>query len=304
MKVLVTGGAGFIGSHIVEHFQGKADVRVLDNFRSGYIRNLDGFDVELIEGSVTDKSKVKAAVSGVDYIFHLAAMVSVPESMSKPLECVDINVNGTLNLLQASADAGARKLILSSSAAVYGDNPIMPKIETMIPEPKSPYAITKLDGEYYCNLFNKENWLSTGCLRYFNVFGPRQDPNSAYAAAVPIFINKAMSNDDIHIYGDGRQTRDFIFVKDIVRANVWLAEHVDITGVYNAAYGKSQSINELAAKIIKLTCSDSEIVHMDNRPGDIKDSVASIERLTSTGLELKDCFDEGLSQTISYIKNA
>jgi UDP-glucose 4-epimerase len=147
MKVLVTGGAGFIGSHLVEHFQGKAEVRVLDNLRSGYRRNLDGFDVEFIEGSIMDTDAVKRAVEGVDYVFHLAALISVPESMAKPRECVDLNVTGLLNVLEAAADAGARKLVLASSAAIYGNNPTVPKVETMLPEPKSPYAITKLDGE-------------------------------------------------------------------------------------------------------------------------------------------------------------
>ncbi|MHC5085684.1 MAG: NAD-dependent epimerase/dehydratase family protein, partial [Planctomycetota bacterium] len=171
MRVLVTGGAGFIGSHIVEHFQGKAQVRVLDNLRSGYKENIDALDVEFNEGSVTDRASVKQGVKDVDYIFHLAAMISVPESMDKPIECVEINTQGTLNVLQEAAAAGVQKLCFSSSAANYGDNPTVPKLETMIPEPKSPYAVTKLDGEYYCKMFSDEGWLQTACMRYFNVFG-------------------------------------------------------------------------------------------------------------------------------------
>ncbi|MHC5141574.1 MAG: NAD-dependent epimerase/dehydratase family protein, partial [Planctomycetota bacterium] len=246
MRVLVTGGAGFIGSHIVEHFQGKAQVRVLDNLRSGYKENIDALDVEFNEGSVTDRASVKQAVKDVDYIFHLAAMISVPESMDKPIECVEINTQGTLNVLQEAAAAGVQKLCFSSSAANYGDNPTVPKLETMIPEPKSPYAVTKLDGEYYCKMFSDEGWLQTACMRYFNVFGPRQDPGSAYAAAIPIFIHKAIRNEPITIFGDGEQTRDFIYVKDIVAANVYLAENADLTGVFNVAYGKRQTINDIA----------------------------------------------------------
>jgi len=199
MRILITGGAGFIGSHIAEYFNGKAEIRIFDNLRTGYKHNLDGLDVEFIEGDICDRAAVKAAMQGVDYVFHLAAMVSVPESMFKPGECVDINVHGLLNVLEEAAAAGVKKLCFSTSAAIYGDNPVVPKLETMIPEPKSPYAITKLDGEYYCNMFTREGKLQTACLRYFNVFGPRQDPKSAYAAAIPIFTAKAVANEDITI---------------------------------------------------------------------------------------------------------
>ncbi|MDD5599005.1 MAG: NAD-dependent epimerase/dehydratase family protein, partial [Victivallaceae bacterium] len=169
MKVLITGGAGFIGSHIAEYFQDKAEVRVLDNLRSGYKSNLDGLNVEFIEGDIRDRETVRKAMQGVDYVFHLAAMISVPESMFKPQECVDLNVNGLLTVLEEAAAAGVKKLCFSTSAAIYGDNPIVPKREDMYPEPKSPYAITKLDGEYYCNMFTQEGKLQTACLRYFNV---------------------------------------------------------------------------------------------------------------------------------------
>ncbi len=300
MRVLVTGGAGFIGSHIVEHFQGKAEVRVLDNLRSGYKENLAPFDVEFINGSITDRAYVKQAVQGVDYIFHMAAMISVPESMEKPIECVEINAKGLLNVLQEAADAGVKKLCFSSSAANYGDNPTVPKLETMVPEPKSPYAITKLDGEYYCKMFSDEGWLQTACMRYFNVFGPRQDPGSAYAAAIPIFIHKAVRNEPITIFGDGEQTRDFIFVKDIVAANVYLAEHADLTGVYNVAYGKRQTVNDLAKKIIELTGSSSEISYAPPRAGDVKHSQASIDKIMQAGFTPGASFDEGLTKTIEF----
>jgi UDP-glucose 4-epimerase len=300
MRVLITGGAGFIGSHIVEHFHQKADVRVLDNLRSGYKENIDAFDVEFIAGSVTDRECVKQAVQDVDYVFHLAAMISVPESMDKPIECVEINAQGTLNVLQEAAAAGVKKLCFSSSAANYGDNPTVPKLETMVPEPKSPYAVTKLDGEYYCKMFSDEGWLQTACMRYFNVFGPRQDPGSAYAAAIPIFIHKAIRNEPITIFGDGEQTRDFIFVKDIVAANVYLAEHADLTGVFNVAYGKRQTINDIAKKIIQLTNSSSKIEYAAPRAGDVKHSQASIDKITQAGFMPGASFDEGLTKTIEY----
>jgi len=302
MKVLITGGAGFIGSHLVEYFQGKAEVRVLDNLRSGYRKNLDGFEVEFIEGDILDRNVVREAVKGVDYIFHLAAMISVPESMFKPIECVDINVKGLLIVLEEAADAGVRKLCFSTSAAIYGDNPLVPKREEMLPEPKSPYAITKLDGEYYCNMFTKEGRLQTACMRYFNVFGPRQDPKSAYAAAVPIFTAKAVANDKITIFGDGDQTRDFIYVKDIVAANVFMAEN-DFTGVYNVAYGKKITINDLVEKIKKITNSSSEVAHLPERAGDVKHSMAAVDKLHATGFRPKNDFDQGLSATVEYFKS-
>ena len=302
MRVLITGGAGFIGSHIAEYFNGKAEIRIFDNLRSGYKHNLDGLDVEFIEGDICDRAAVKAAMQGVDYVFHLAAMVSVPESMFKPGECVDINVHGLLNVLEEAAAAGVKKLCFSTSAAIYGDNPVVPKLETMIPEPKSPYAITKLDGEYYCNMFTREGKLQTACLRYFNVFGPRQDPKSAYAAAIPIFTAKAVANEDITIYGDGEQTRDFIYVKDIVEANVFMAMN-DFTGVYNIAYGKKITINDLVKEIVKVTNSQSKVVHLDERPGDVKHSMAGVEKLASTGFKPKHTFAEGMEKTIAFFQN-
>jgi UDP-glucose 4-epimerase len=301
MKILVTGGAGFIGSHIVEHFQGKAEVRVLDNLRSGYLKNLDGFDVEFIEGDIRDRKIVKQAMQGVDYVFHMAAMISVPESMDKPIECVDLNVNGLLIVLEEAAEAGVKKLCFSTSAAIYGDNPTVPKLETMYPEPKSPYAITKLDGEYYCNMFSQEGKLETACLRYFNVFGPRQDPQSAYAAAVPIFTAKAVANEPITIFGDGEQTRDFIYVKDIVAANVFMAQS-KFTGVYNIAYGKKITINNLVDTIKNIIGSSSEIKHLPERAGDVKHSMAAVDKLNTTGFVPSSSFDAGLAETITFFK--
>ena len=303
MNVLITGGSGFIGSHLVEHFQGKAQVRVLDNLRSGFKKNLDEFDCEFVEGSITDRDSVKEAVKGIDYVFHLAAMISVPESMENPTGCVEINTQGTLIVLEEAAKAGVKKLCFSSSAAIYGDNPVVPKTEEMLPEPKSPYAVTKLDGEYYCQMFRAEGWLNTACMRYFNVFGPRQDPKSQYAAAVPIFIDKAMKNEPVTIFGDGEQTRDFVYVKDVVAANVFLAQTEGLNGVHNVAYGKSMTVNELAKKIIVLTRSKSQIEYAPIRPGDVKHSRAAVKKLNAAGLTLNDNFDDGLQDTIGYFKN-
>jgi UDP-glucose 4-epimerase len=302
MKILITGGAGFIGSHLVEHFQGKAEeIRVLDNLRSGYRKNLEGLEHTFIEGSITDPSVVGDAVSGVDHIFHLAALVSVPESMERPSETVDINVTGLLNVLEAAARLGVKKMIHASSAAVYGDNPAVPKTEAMLPEPKSPYAITKLDGEYYLSLYRQPGRLDTCSFRFFNVFGPRQDPKGAYAAAVPIFIEHALSGQPITVFGDGGQTRDFIYVKDIVSALVFGAEN-SLSGTFNVGYGQQITINDLAKRIVSHTGSRSAIHHLAERPGDVKHSRASVDKLFSSGWKPAHTMDEALAATVAAMR--
>ena len=301
MKILITGGSGFIGSHIVEHYQDIAEeIRVLDNLRTGFRHNLAGLKHTFIEGSVTDRELVRESVQGVDYIFHLAAMVSVPESMSKPGECVDINVHGLLNVLEEASAAGVRKLVFASSAAIYGDNPTVPKLETMLPEPKSPYAITKLDGEYYLGMFQREGRLETAALRFFNVFGPRQDPKGAYAAAVPIFIEKAVRNEDITVFGDGGQTRDFIYVKDIVGALSFAVETQGVTGVFNAGYGGQITINDLANSLIKAAASTSKVLHAPERAGDVRHSRASADKLLAAGWTPLHNLDGGLARTLQF----
>jgi UDP-glucose 4-epimerase len=302
MKVLITGGSGFIGSHIAEYFQGKAEVYILDNLKSGHRKNLKDFDVKFFENSIQDRKVVREVMQGVDYVFHLAAMVSVAESMFKPIECAQVNVEGFLNVLEEAAAAKVKKVCLSSSAAIYGNNPTVPKIESMIPEPKSPYAITKLDGEYYCNFFSMERKLPTTCLRYFNVFGPRQDPKSQYAAAVPIFIEKALKNEPLIIFGDGEQTRDFVYVKDVVEVNVHAAMNPTMEGVFNVGYGTSLSINDLARKIIELTNSKSEIQYRPERAGDVKHSRAACEKIQSTGFRPKGTLEAGLRETIASMR--
>ena len=302
MRILVVGGAGFIGSHIVEHFNKKAEIRVLDNLRTGYTDNIRNFDVDFIEADVRDRDTVRKVMHNVDYVFHLAAMVSVPESMKNPCECVDINTKGTLIVLEEAARAGVKKLCLSSTSAIYGDNPVFPKIESMIPEPKSPYAVSKLDGEYYCNIFTQEKKLNTACMRYFNVFGPRQDPGSAYAAAIPIFTEKAVKNETLTVYGDGAQTRDFVYVKDVVAANIHLTQS-NLSGVYNVGYGKSATINNIVKQILKVTNSPSKIEYLPERAGDVKHSLASIEKLLATGFTTSSNFNNGLKATINYFEN-
>ncbi len=298
MNVLITGGSGFIGSHLVQHFQKEADVRVLDNLSSGFRKNLAGLDCEFMEGSILDRGMVREAMYGADYVFHLAAMISVPESMENPTGCAETNTIGTLIILEEAARAGVKKLVLSSSAAIYGNNPVVPKREEMIPEPASPYAISKLDGEYYCRLFTWTGRLATVALRYFNVFGPRQNPSSAYAAAVPIFIHRALRNEPITIHGDGAQTRDFISVRDVARANAFFAVESPLTGVFNVARGGSITINDLAGRIVRLTGSKSEIVHGPARPGDVRHSTAALDKLAAAGFAPAYDFDAALRETI------
>jgi len=302
MKIVITGGAGFIGSHIVESFQGRAEVVVFDNLRTGKLENLRGLEHTFVEGDIQDVPALREVMGAADYVFHLAALVSVPESMAKAEECVLLNALGTLNVLRAAADAGARKLVLASSAAVYGNNPVSPKVETMRPEPLSPYAVTKLDGEFYCGMFAREGWLETAALRFFNVFGPRQDPASAYAAAVPIFIRQALAGQPLTIHGDGSQTRDFIFVKDIVRALEFCATSPGVSGVFNCGYGDANSIKSLTDLILKEIGSTSETVHEPSRPGDVQHSRADVSKLLQAGWVPQFGLATGLAQTIAAFR--
>jgi UDP-glucose 4-epimerase len=306
MKVVITGGAGFIGSHIVEHWLNEnAEVHIIDNLRTGFKKNTDLFPKAVFhQGSITDKELTLKVLQNTDYVFNLAALISVPESLQKPEECIKINVNGLLNILESAKNNGVKKVVHSSSAAIYGDDPRLPKDVTMRPKPQTPYGITKLDGEYYLQMYTEQYGVGTTSLRYFNVFGPRQDPKSQYAAAIPIFVYKALKNEPIIIYGDGEQTRDFVYVKDVVNANVLAATTENVSGVYNVANEKAISINELAKLIIKTTNSTSEIIYEDSRPGDIKHSLASIKETKET-LNFKPSFDliSSLETTIKYFQN-
>ncbi|MBI1939855.1 MAG: SDR family oxidoreductase [Ignavibacteriales bacterium] len=304
-KVVVTGGAGFIGSHIVERWLNEgAEVHVIDNLRTGHLSNIQSFDnVVFHEGSVTDRELVFDVLKNADYVHHLAALVSVPESVEKPHECVEINIHGLLNVLDAAKEFGIKKVVFSSSAAVYGDNSESPKKISTKPAPKSPYGITKLDGEFYLNMYNDIHGLGAVSLRYFNVYGPKQDPKSQYAAAVPIFISKSLKNEPIIIYGDGEQTRDFIYVKDATEANILAAKNENVNGVFNVALGNATSINDLANIIIRETESESEVEYQRERNGDVKHSVASIqETIDKLKFTPKYDLEKGLSETIKFLK--
>ncbi len=301
-RILITGGAGFIGSHLARHFAEQAEVTVLDDLRSGHAGNLEGVRCRFLPGSILDAAALKQAIAGAEEIYHLAAMISVPESVAKPAECAELNTEGTRRVLDAALTAGARKVVLASSAAIYGDNPTVPKLESMLPEPKSPYAETKLAGEKLLEQYRVTHGLGTTSLRFFNVFGPRQDPRSAYAAAVPIFIAKALCDDPISIHGDGGQTRDFIHVTDIVAALAYAGGSKDMSGTYNVGYGQSQSILALAQEIIQLTGSKSKIEHLPPRAGDIRHSLASTERLLSAGWKPQSSVSAGLAETVHYFR--
>lgn len=298
-KYLITGGAGFIGSHIAEYLSAEGhQVIVLDSLRTGFEKNLNGLNVQFVNGDIRDKDLVDDLVQGANGIFHLAALVSVPESLLRLDECIDINTIGTINILEAARKNNGCKVVLSSSAANYGNNPVLPKVETMIPEPMTPYAITKLDGEFYLKMYQDQWNVPTASLRYFNVFGPRQNPQSAYAAAVPIFINKALQNQPITIYGDGSQTRDFIYVKDVVKANI-LASTIG-NETYNVALGYSTSILELAEKIIQITNSKSPIQFLEERSGDIKHSKADPTKFNDLGFKPSHSIESALEETIHF----
>lgn len=273
---------------------------MLDNLRSGYESNLSGMRLRLVNGSVTDRDTVMEVAAGADFIFHLGAMISVPESMLKPKECVEVNVQGTLNVLDAAHAYGVRKVVLSSSAAIYGDDLQSPKREDMRPAPLSPYGITKLDGEYYLQMYRREYGVDTVSLRHFNVFGPRQDPKSQYAAVVPVFIRRALEDEDLTIHGDGEQTRDFVFVKDVVAANVLAASSPSMHGIYNVARSEKMTINVLAHTIIKTIGSKSKVRYEAERPGDIKHSVADISRIRAAGFEPRHDLADDLRVTIDY----
>jgi UDP-glucose 4-epimerase len=238
----------------------------------------------------------------VDFVFHLAAMVSVPESVHKPNECAEINASGTAIVLEEAARARVKKLIFSSSAAIYGGNPTIPKIESMPAEPKSPYATSKYEAERHCRSFTDEGRLATVSLRYFNVFGPYQDPRGEYTAAVPAFIEKAIRDEPITIFGDGRQTRDFIYVKDVVRANAFFALKSQATGVFNVACGKQITITDLALTIRNLTKSTSTINYGAERWGEVKHSVASMDKTQAAGFRSVCGLAGGLRATIEFFK--
>lgn len=301
--VLITGGSGFIGSHIATRLveEGKR-VRVFDNFATSTPANLDHIrdDVQLIEGDLRDDAAVRAAVQGVDLIYHQGALASVPRSIADPKSSFDVNVTGTLNLLVAARDAGVRRLVFASSSSVYGDTQVSPKHERLTPAPLSPYAISKLTGEQLCTVFNSLYDLETVVLRYFNVFGPRQDPESPYAAVIPKFLAAMHRGEQPTIFGDGEQSRGFTYVEDVVRGNLLAGEVPAAAGkVMNVASDTSVSVNSLLQSICALLDRTVEADYQPPRPGDIKDSLADITLARETlGWQPAVPMAEGLRRTV------
>lgn len=295
MKVLITGGAGFIGSHIADFFIKKGDeVIIIDDFSSGKEKNPPK-KAKILKGSILNAKLLNKAIKGVDYVFHLAAVVSVPLSFKHPKKCYDVNATGTKNVLEASFKEGVKKLIFSSSASIYGNNKNLPLSENEPYAPMNPYAKSKVFGEKLCLEYAKKG-LKTAILRYFNVYGKRQDPKSQYSGVISIFADKAKQNKDILIYGDGNQTRDFIYIGDVVSANVLVMEKG--SGIYNAANGNTTSIKHLAQKIIKLSKSNSKIIYKNQREGDIKYSRANIDKIKKLGFIPKVNLEKGLLELI------
>jgi UDP-glucose 4-epimerase len=306
-KVVVTGGAGFIGSHLAEELSKRGyHVVILDALSTGKIENIEQLlnkdRVEFIQGSVTDFPLLKSLFRDVDYVFHQAAIPSVPRSIEYPLASHEANLTGTLNMLLAAKDNGVKKVIYSSSSSIYGDTPILPKREDMVPNPRSPYAVTKLAAEYYCQVFHEVYSLDTVCLRYFNVYGPRQDPKSQYSAVIPRFIMRVSQGSPPIIFGDGEQTRDFTFVKDAVEANIIFAES-NANGVFNIGTGESITINKLANIIINATGKNMKPIYQEPKPGDIRHSLADISQAREIGYNPKYSIEAGLAENIGWSLN-
>lgn len=303
MKYVITGGAGFIGSHIAEDLSKNHEVIIVDNLFSGKKANIESLPVELKEGSITDLPFLMEVFEGADGVFHQAAITSVPRSVKSPLPTHEVNCTGTLNVLLAARDCGVKKVVCASSSSVYGDTPVLPKVETMIPCPLSPYGISKLTGEHYARVFSELYGLQTVSLRYFNVFGPRQDPQSEYAAVIPKFITKILRHESPVIYGDGSQTRDFTFVKDVVQANIRAMES-NAEGIFNIAYQERIDLNALAAIIMDIIGIDVPVLYDPPRPGDIHDSLADVRKAKeSFGYEPQYTVRTGIEETIEWFSN-
>ncbi len=306
MKYLITGGAGFIGSHIARALlmQG-ADVCVLDNFSSGKRENLKNLDVEIIEGDLRDADKVKAAVKGAEVIFHEAAFVSVPESMQKPQECFDVNVTGTSTLFEAARKANVRRVVIASSAAVYGDSEIMPLAEDTPLKQLSPYAASKRVDEIYADLYTRSFGLEVAVLRYFNVYGPRQRPDSMYAAAVPIFIRRMLDNKPVTIFGDGGQTRDLVNVRDVAQANLLAASHPAAAGqIFNVCTGVETRLLDLLDILYEIFPNAPKHIHAEPRAGDIYRSIGTPKKIMDTlGFKPQVSLADGVKEAVESMRN-
>ena len=306
-RYLVTGGAGFIGSHIVERVVSDGEsVRVLDNFTTGKRENLAPFagKFELIEGDMRNPDDCRRACAGVEVVFHEGALPSVPKSVADPVATHDNNVNGTFNVLLAARDAKCKRVVYAASSSAYGDQAESPKRETMRPEPLSPYALNKLVGEYYLRVFYECYGLETISLRYFNVFGPRQDPASQYAAAIPAFVTAILADKPPTVYGDGEQTRDFSHIDNVVHANMLAARAAKTAGqVINVACGESVSVNQTIRVIDELLGKNVEPVYTDTRPGDVKHSLADVTLAKQViGFEPILMFEDGLRRAIDWYR--
>ena len=307
-EFLVTGGAGFIGSNLVHRLvrEGRS-VRIFDSFATGRRENLAGIEskTDLREGDLRDAAAVRDAVRGVSFVIHFGALPSVQRSVEDPFASNEVNVTGTLNLLIAARDAQVDRFVFSSSSSVYGDTPTLPKREDMTPQPLSPYALSKLTGEHYCRIFHRLYGLPTFALRYFNVFGPRQNPKSQYAAVIPLFINALLRGEACTLNGDGMQTRDFTFVDDVVEANLCCcrAPVTAAGGAYNVAWGNRASLLDLIAALQKIIGVSVPPVHCPARAGDVRDSQADAALArTLLGWSPKISFEEGLRRTVAWLK--
>lgn len=311
-RYLVTGGAGFIGSHLVRALLDQgAHVRVLDNFSTGKRENLGGLDsqfggsrFQVQEGDVRDRVSVESAVRDVEVIFHEAAFVSVPESMEKPQDCFDVNVAATVALFDAAREAGVKRVVVASSAAVYGESDALPLDETTLTQALSPYAASKRTGEIYAQLYSQALGLEVVALRYFNVYGPRQRPDSMYAAAVPIFIRRLLDGQPVTIFGDGGQTRDLINVRDVARANLAASEHPKAPGqVFNICTGQETRLLDLLKVLYDLFPNAPEAVFAEPRPGDIYRSVGNSDFAAQTiGFRAEVTLEEGLKEMVAWMQ--
>jgi nucleoside-diphosphate-sugar epimerase len=310
---LITGGAGFIGSHLARALLADgARVRVLDNFLTGKRENIEDLESQagfkLVEGDIRDLSTVQEAMKGIRFVLHQAALPSVPRSVSDPATTTTIGVNGTLNLLVAARDVQCERFVYASSSSVYGNTPTLPKTESMLPGPLSPYAVSKLTGEHLCSTFTHLFHLPTVSLRYFNVFGPRQDPNSQYAAVVPRFTTALLAGEAPVIYGDGEQTRDFTYIENVIQANRLACQAAEPAWglAVNIACGERISVNELARRIA-IACGHPEVKprHDPARPGDVRHSLADTSRAEDL-LKLRPAvdLDEGLGRTVEWYRSA
>jgi UDP-glucose 4-epimerase len=303
-KAIVTGGAGFIGSHISEELIKRGyQVTVIDDLSTGKLSNIDALiktkKIEFLRGNITNLVLLRKTFSGADYVFHQAAIASVPYSIEYPKAAHNTNLTGTLNVLLAARDNKVKKVVFASSAAVYGDSPVLPKTEEMTPNPLSPYAIAKLTGEYYCKIFQELYGIKTAILRYFNVYGPRQDPSSPYSGVISLFINQIGAGKSPVIFGDGEQSRDFVYVKDVVRANIMAAES-EATGVFNIGRSSSVTVNQLIQVITKLAGKENiKPIYKEARPGDIVHSLANITKARSFGFNPEYDFKNGLKDVIN-----